>query len=214
MRHGHRALRVQVLLRELGHADGRCRCQRPNRVPTVAFAHVARLRIARPASRSPAPRGGTAARCRSPSSSARGSWRRSSARHRDRSRTRTLPFAVSTTITGPAPGVGCASADPAGFAAGFAAGVPAGGFVADAARSSVRCPASVHSSEPRHQRRSSPRAPRARPDLSFEACAFIAPCPPCGRRFWGTARGWHRRRTAGYTGRHTFCPQVTRYRLI
>ena len=87
---------VPPLLRDLRDAD---RLAAVAACPTSPAASCRATADRRSARRSPAPRDGTAGRCRTRASRAPGRARRSSALPLDRSRTRSTPLAVSSTMT-------------------------------------------------------------------------------------------------------------------
>ncbi len=133
-----------------------------------------------------------------------------------------VPFVVSTTMTGPAPGVGCAGAGGRGRRGVCGAGLAAGLVWADAiaARPAIRATTS---------------STRARIVKSFrsaglQACSYSTSVGPTSARpivavdarlfptlvtpILGQSAEIVQSPQRGYTGRQTFCPHVTRYRLM
>ena len=167
----------------------------PPRAPRSLLASC-RASAGRPtARRSSARIGACAGRCRSCASRAPGCARPSSAPRSDTSRSRNVPFIVSNTMIGPAPG------ERRGAAAG--AGVVGAGF-APGARFRSGCPEPTQFPPP-------PPTNRTTAD-TIAMTRFIR--HPLIRPICRQSRAMAQSPQRGRTGRQTFCPHVTRYRLM
>ena len=209
MRHRDGAAHVQVLLR-IRRCRRACRCPRSHRVPTTP-ACSCRASADRPTcTTNPVRRDGSACRCRSPSSPGSPRAPPSSAHHPDTSRTRRCPLS-SRHDDGSAAWRGHGGA---GAAGGLHRGLRTWAW-AGAWPRAVGTEAAHDEGDRRERQDGDPR--------------MVITCKrrvgSCRGRLSGRTRGRPRRtgtddpaaRSAphrGYTGRQTFCPQVTRYRLM